>query len=187
MSLSAPAPRRKLHNRQIVLEGFEREDGLFDVEAELIDTKPYGFEVADRWVGVGDALHHMRARLTVDDNFVIVAAEAVTISGPFTYCTSGADTFGRLVGLQIKAGFMKSVNERIGGVEGCTHIREFIQQMATVIFQTTYPIRAKRAAEAAGKSGEKHPPRLLNTCHAYNSAGEVVKARFPEFYTGKVD
>ena len=43
MTLSAPAPRRPLHNRTIVCEGFQREDRLFDIEARIVDTKAYAY------------------------------------------------------------------------------------------------------------------------------------------------
>ncbi|MDR3522913.1 MAG: DUF2889 domain-containing protein [Acetobacteraceae bacterium] len=184
MALSPAAPRKKLHNRQIVVEGFEREDGLFDIEAELIDTKTYAFNIGHRELAVGDSLHRMRARLTVNFDFEIVAAEAVTLAGPFSICAGGAESFSKLVGLTIKAGFLKAANERLGGVMGCTHIREFLQQMATIAFQTTYPARARRE-EAQSATGDKKPPRLLNTCFAYDSTRAAVKERFPEYYTGE--
>jgi hypothetical protein len=179
MPLSAAAPRKKLHHRRIDISGFEREDGQFDIEAEIKDTKTYSFTTGSGQLAAGEALHHMRARLTVDTDLVITAAEAVTEAGPFNICTGGAASFARLAGLQIKAGFLKAANERFGGTLGCTHIRELVQQMATVAFQTTYPVRARREEAAPSKS-----PRLLNTCFAYDSAREVVRERWPDAYTG---
>jgi hypothetical protein len=54
-----------------------------------------------------------------------------------------------------------------------------LQQMGTVAFQTLYPLRAKRLESSVGQR-----PALLNSCYAYDSAGEVVRRRWPEFYTG---
>jgi hypothetical protein len=180
MPLSEPAKRNLLHTRAITLHGYEREDGQFDIEAEITDTKSYEFTVGHRDVKIGDPLHHMRARLTVDEMLTITAAEAVTEAGPFAICPGGADSFGLLVGLTIKSGFIKAANERLGGPVGCTHIRELLQQMATVAFQTTYPVRAKRESEAPSAK-----PRLLNTCFAYADTRDVVKARWPELYKGE--
>lgn len=176
MPLSAPAPRDHFHTRKIELNGFRREDGLFDIEAELIDTKSYAFTTLDRTVEPGTALHHMRARMTVDASLTIIQAEAVTEAGPFNICDGGAASFQRLAGLQIKAGFLKAANERLGGTRGCTHLREVLQQMATVAFQTTYPVREKSETTDA--------PRLLNTCHAYDSTREIIRRRWPDHYTG---
>lgn len=179
MPLSEAAPRKHLHTRSITLHGYQREDGRFDIEADITDTKSYQFDIDTRTVKVGDPLHHMRARITVDEDLVITAAEAVTEAGPFAICPGGAETFGRIVGLCIKAGFLKAANERLGGSVGCTHIRELLQQMATVAFQTTYPVRAKREGDSPSAR-----PRLLNTCHAYADTNEVVQKRWPHLYKG---
>jgi hypothetical protein len=179
MPLSAPIPRNKLHHRRIDVQGFEREDGLFDIEAELMDTKTYEFHTGNRPMKVGDALHHMRARLTVTADLLITHAEAITEAGPYHVCGGGALSFAKLEGLTIKVGFLKAANERFGGVLGCTHIREFLQQMATVAFQTTYPARARRE-----DAGQRSSTRLLNTCFAFDSKGEVVKERWPDQYNG---
>ncbi len=48
MPLSDPAPRQLLHLRDIELRGFQRDDGLFDIEARLTDTKSYAFANIDR-------------------------------------------------------------------------------------------------------------------------------------------
>ena len=36
--------RKLLHNRNISLKGYVRDDKFFEVEAELIDTKNYNFQ-----------------------------------------------------------------------------------------------------------------------------------------------
>ncbi len=179
MPLSDAAPRTHLHTRAITLHGYQRTDGQFDIEAEITDTKAYDFTIDNRLVSTGSPLHHMRARLTVNEDMVITQAEAVTEAGPFSICGGGAETFNRLEGLTIKAGFLRAANERIGGPVGCTHLRELLQQMATVAFQTTFPVREKRQ--------EQNPtakPRLLNTCHAYADDRSVIEKRWPQFYTG---
>ena len=120
----------------------------------------------------------MLARITVDEHLTIVGAEAATEAGPFATCPGGAETFGRLVGITIRSGFLREANARIGGVEGCTHIRELLQQMATVAFQTSFAMKSRQA------SSEAAAHRLVNSCHAYSAAGPVVQRRWPELYTG---
>lgn len=44
-SLSPPVPREAVHKRQINCNGFVRDDGLYDIEAELTDHKTYAFPV----------------------------------------------------------------------------------------------------------------------------------------------
>ncbi len=182
MPLSEPAPREKLHVRAITLNGYRRADGLYDVDASIADSKTYGFDNADRPSGrieAGEKLHGMVARITFDEELVIHFAEASTEYGPFANCPGGAASFGKLAGLSIQVGFLRAANERMRGTLGCTHLRELLQQMATVAYQTMFPVRAKREAAAPPKS-----PRLLNTCFAYASDSPAVKQRWPQAYTG---
>lgn len=186
--LSPPAPRALLHLRDIALRGYQRADGLFDIEAHLVDTKTYGFANEDRGgrIEAGAPLHEMKLRITVDEAMTIVACEAVTLYGPYRICPDITPNFARLEGLRIGAGFVKAARERVGGVHGCTHLVELLQQIGTTAFQTLSPIRARRAQEraAAGQAVAARPPALLNTCHAYASDGPVVGKRWPQFYTG---
>lgn len=187
--LSPPAPRALLHLRDISLRGYEREDGLFDIEAHLTDTKTYGFDNADRAGGriePGEPLHEMRMRLTVDADMQITACEAATLHGPHAMCPDITPNFARLAGLRIGPGFLRAAKERVGGVHGCTHLVELLQPLGTVAFQTLYAVRAKRAKQAlTAGSASARPPALLNTCHAYATDSEVVAKRWPQFYTGE--
>ncbi len=186
--LSPPAPRALLHLRDISLRGYERADGLFDIEAHLTDTKTYGFDNADRASGriePGEPLHEMRMRLTVDADMRITACEAATLHGPHTMCPDITPNFARLAGLRIGPGFLRAAKERVGGVHGCTHLVELLQPLGTVAFQTLYAVRAKRAKESLTAGGTPaRAPALLNTCHAYASDSPIVAARWPEYYTG---
>lgn len=191
MPLSPPTPRDVMHTRRITLNGYSREDGQIDVEAHLVDTKAIVIDNVDRGhMEPGEHLHEMWVRLTVDENMVVTACEAVTEYGPYFACAGGAATMDRLVGLTIKAGFLKAANERLGGTQGCTHLREMLQQIATVSLQTLWPVRSRReaAALARGEAPQKKSgdgaTRMLNTCHAYASDGAVVQRRWPQLYTG---
>src|SRR5574340_319824 len=48
MPLSKPANRELLHQRDITVRGYQRPDGLLDIEAHLTDTKSYSFPNEDR-------------------------------------------------------------------------------------------------------------------------------------------
>jgi hypothetical protein len=186
MPLSAPAERKLLHRRDIELRGYERADGLFDIEAHLVDTKTNGFANEDRGrIEPGEPLHGMWLRLTVDDEMRITACEAASDFTPYAICPQAAPNFSRLAGITIGPGFSRAVKERVGGVLGCTHLRELLAQMATVAFQTLYPVRRRRAEEArraALAEGRPSPPTveggtLLNSCLAYAADSPVVLRR----------
>jgi hypothetical protein len=198
MPLSEPVARDIMHTRAITLQGYARKDGQFDVEARLVDTKPYAFDNIDRGtVQPGEALHEMLVRVTVNESLVITACEAETLHGPFFVCAGGAASMTRLIGLTIKPGFLRSANEQLGGTQGCTHLREMLQQIATVVLQTLWPVRSRREAAAlleAQARGETQPgkpsmadgsARLINTCHAYASNGPIVQRRWPHLFTGR--
>jgi Protein of unknown function (DUF2889) len=61
-----------MHTRRVEYRGFQREDGLWDIEGELHDTKPHAFEIEGEGVWAPhEAIHHMSLRVTVDDAMVI--------------------------------------------------------------------------------------------------------------------
>jgi len=189
MPLSSAAKREHIHTRQVECRGFRRADGLWDIEGHLTDVKTYAFPSEFRGtVEPGDPVHEMWIRLTVDDELIVRGIEAVTDKSPFPVCGAIASNFARLVGLSIRPGFLSKVRERLGGVEGCTHLVELMGPIATTAYQTIYPYRHKLTRESGEhapqtvKSGEK--PRLIDTCHALRSDGAVVQRLWPDFYTG---
>jgi hypothetical protein len=182
MPLSAPADREPLHRRDITMHGYRRADGLFDIEGHLVDTKTYPFGNLDRGtIEPGEPLHGMWLRLTVDEELVIVACEAATDFSPYGICPQAAPNFAALEGLQIGPGFTRAVKERVGGVHGCTHLREMLAQMATVAFQTIYPVR-RRKEQASPEAAAAARNRMIGTCLAYAPDSPIVTERF-----GKVE
>ena len=76
--LSKPAKRDLKHNRTIKGKGYKREDGLWDIEVFLIDSKTYSFENMHRgYISSGEPLHDMAVRLTLNDERKIIDIEAV--------------------------------------------------------------------------------------------------------------
>jgi hypothetical protein len=174
------AARTPLHTRTIRIDGFARPDGLLDVEARLTDVKHYDLP---GWgagpLPAGSPMHDMAVTMTVDVDGTIRAFEARTLAGPHASCPGGAANFSRLAGLSIRKGFLKAAAERIGGVEGCTHIRELLQQMATVAFQSMREMRVKSYT-----ANPDRPPPLIDSCIAWAASGDWVRVRFPKFWTG---
>ncbi len=119
----------------------------------------------------------MWLRLTVDDELVVRAVEAVTEAGPFALCPDVTPRFSELEGLVIGRGWTRKVYERLGGVRGCTHLVELLRPAATVAYQTLAPVR--RQADATGRK-----PAHIDQCHALRSDGPVVREHYPEWYTG---
>jgi hypothetical protein len=179
MPLPEPTARRKrLHRRRIQVEGFEREDGLWDIEGYMCDTKDYGFELRGRHLPAGAPLHEMRLRITINDQLEIVDAVAAMDAVPFWgTCETVAPDYHKLVGLRIAPGFKKAVNERLGGTKGCTHVSELLGPMATTAFQTLSGYRR------ANGDPERRPFQL-DGCRGWDSRGQLVREYYPRWYRG---
>jgi len=194
MSLPTPAPRRHMHTRRIECEGFQREDGLWDIEASIVDTKAYEVEEPERGIRkAGEHVHDMQVRLTLDDDMVVMAVAVSTNDAPYAPCYTTAPAFQGLVGARIGAGWRKAVNEAVGGTRGCTHMKELLFPMATVAYQTLGSWPKKRKADAAtdgavqlqietdpAQAGVK--PYFIDGCKAWASNGPVVEKLFPVYF-----
>ena len=182
MPLSEPAAREKMHCRDIRIEGYRRDDGLWDIEARMTDSKTYGFDNSFRGhIEAGVPLHDMRLRMTLDEDLVVQGLEASTDAAPFEACPSITPNYERMVGVTVGPGWTRAIKERLGGVEGCTDLREILGAMATVAFQTLYPVLARKKP----KTDRPRRPALIDSCHAYRADGPVVKANWPDHYTGE--
>lgn len=180
MPLSAPVARDPIHTRRVICHGFRRKDGLWDIEGHLTDTKDYDFQRLFRpdLLKTGEPLHKMSVRITIDDDLLIHAVEAVTDESPFPHCGDIAPKFSTLKGLNLAQGFLKEVRTRFGGVNGCTHIVEMMGPIATTAFQTIFPVLS-REREQSGR------PPVIDSCHAFSADGPVVARLWPQYATSE--
>ena len=183
MSLSAPAPRRQLHTRRIVFEGFERDDGLYDIEASIVDHKHFDYDGRKRGhIAAGTPIHDMQVRLTVDSDRILRAIEVVTQVAPYGDCFTVAPKFQELVGKSVAKGWRRTVNDVLGGACGCTHLRELLTSTATVVFQTMEGGQRGAQREAAAVDSDAPKPFFINACRAWSEQGELVEELFPKYY-----
>ncbi|MBM3557082.1 MAG: DUF2889 domain-containing protein [Alphaproteobacteria bacterium] len=201
MPLSPPIAREPLHTRKVTCKGYFRSDGHWDIEGHITDEKSYDHENEFRGpLRPGDFVHEMWIRLTLDRKMTVTAVESSIDHHPYRPCPSINPNFQRLVGLRIGEGFHKAVRERLGGIQGCTHLVELLGPVATTAFQTVGARRSQalykdwadknlppktEAKEPRGDRPRRHP--VLDTCHAWASDGEVAKRWAPDFYTGPKD
>jgi hypothetical protein len=188
MTLSPPSMRDLVHTRQIECRGYHREDGLWDIEGHLIDTKPETLNESHTTSNDVSIIHDMWLRLTIDDALMVHAAEAVMDQSPYRICPEIAPNFNALAGVQIKPGWRREANRRVGGVKGCTHLVELLGPMATVCYQTLYGGGPTNDPNQDKSSGTEHEPpsrpkpHFIDKCHAHRSNGEIVKKYWPEFH-----
>ena len=136
MSLPEPAPRKLSHTRTLTLQGYEREDGLWDIEGHICDTKPFYFSLSGCNREAGDPIHEMRVRLTINSGLDVLEVVATAQSMPYPgHCDSTLPDYGRVVGLNLGHGFRRGVLERMGGIKGCTHVTALITRMPSAAYQ----------------------------------------------------
>ena len=182
MPLTQTVRRKAMHTRVVTCHGYLREDGLWDIEGHMVDTKPYAFANADRggFINANEPLHGMWVRLTIDDQFKIHDAEAVTDWSPFKHCSDIAPIFKQLIGESIGYGWNRKLKELMGGVRGCTHLTELLGPIATTAFQTVMSARPDYCGDLEGNAVDKPP--YIDTCHMLKDSSEVVMKYWPRFY-----
>ncbi len=181
MPLSTPASRREVHWRLLDMKTYQRDDGLFDVEAHLVDRKPF---VSDTMSGrapvpAGQPRHDMWVRLTVDSGFVVRDVEAVSDVTPFGTCKEAAPTLGAIIGMKIASGWSMQVKDRLRGTASCTHLMEMLIPLATVALQGINGLNIAKRRAAVHADGT---PIKIDTCFAYARSSPVVEMLWPAHY-----
>jgi len=181
MPLPAPVASRTLtHRRRIQFEGYQRADGLYDVEAHLYDVKPVDFVLSTGPRPAGTPIHDMWIRLTLDRAYNIVEALAHTEAMPYPgVCERITPAYRRLVGLNLLRGFRKAVHDLFAHVKGCTHLNELLLQFPTAAIQARSGEKLDSEDEAGGRQ-----PFQLDQCHALDTHGEVARRYYPKWYRG---
>ena len=78
-NLLTSVSRKLIHTRKISTQAFLREDGLWDLEANLLDTKTRDFTLCSGIRKSGDAIHDMTLCITIDASFNILDAKGQQI------------------------------------------------------------------------------------------------------------
>ncbi|SOE49331.1 FIG00432713: hypothetical protein [plant metagenome] len=171
------ASRQPLHTRCVRVEAFGRDDGLWDLEAQMTDVKSYDFPGRKGLHKAGDPVHDMHLRITIDADFNVLAAEAAYDAAPYgTGCSAIEPSYDGLVGLNLLRGFRQRVKERFSREAGCTHMTELAAVLPTVAVQT---MANRRRTEP---QPEDVRPFQLGGCHALRLDGPMVKEHYPRWY-----
>lgn len=181
MPLPDSPGRKQHHTRQLNVQGYQRPDGLWEVEAHLLDTKPYRSPNHEKdGVEAGEPIHQFSLRITLDLDFRIHRVDVSMDDTPFGICRQVEANMKRLEGLQIGPGWLKEARERIPRREGCTHLMDLLNPIATTAYQSMHT-----ALEKHRQSLPVPPaPPIINQCHSLSSHTNVVRVKWPEFFTG---
>ena len=168
--------RRLMHTRELAFRGYLRDDGLLDIEGRMRDVTATGTELPFYSLSPGQSIHDMRLLMTVDMDLLIHRMQTFTDTGATPFCAEINSAYASLEGLSIGAGFKKRLRERVGGVNGCTHITEAMSGMANTAIQLVMAVRrdqrslADRVTDVSRKNYW-----IIDSCHAYRSGGDALR------------
>jgi hypothetical protein len=167
------------------MKAFARADGLFDVEAHLVDRRPFPFARVQDPVPIpaGSPLHDLWIRLTIDCDFAIREVEVASDITPFSLCKEAEATLGVLVGERIAAGWTMRVKALLRGKASCTHLAEMLIPLATTALQGVRGLRRRGLMRV-------DPATTLpsfDRCYAYARDRAVVRMYWPDQARGQDD
>lgn len=170
-----PIPHRTpQHLRDVRYRSFVRADGLWDVEAELHDSKAYTRSFGGQPPSPpGTPVHHMWIRATINDALQVQAIEVAMDSHPLGHCPEATAALQKMVGCSMAQGWRKSIQQHLGGVASCTHLRELLFNMATAAFQSM--------SHVFTSDDPAQPPRHLGQCLGWDYSGPGVAMYYPQF------
>lgn len=178
--------RRHMHTRTIECDGYLRDDGLWEVEARMRDTKPFT-QSASRYreeLQPGDPVHDIALRLAIDERMTIIEAQATMRATPYPTCVEVEPILQRLVGERIGNGWRKLVQSKLGRLESCTHLTELLGPAVTTLFQTMSHGRNPEGRDSLDNQRTRtERPFFVGGCHSWRTDGPIVAEMFPQFAT----
>src|ERR1700759_1003772 len=195
MALSSHVSRQLRHRRAIRADAYEREDGLWDIEACLTDDKPRDVKLASGVRPNGLPIHELWLRITIDRKLNVVDAEASSDWVPYPgLCQASNPAYRALIGLNLRQNFRREAARLLGGTAGCTHLTELcailptaaIQAYAGDVWNTGDSTPGAGSGNESSNSTDEHsnakPPSQLGRCHALRFDGEAVQQFYPRWY-----
>jgi hypothetical protein len=184
MMKSAPEKigRKLLHNRTVACDGYIRDDGLWEVEARLVDSKPYphtDFARGDR--AAGAPVHDIVLRIAVDDERTIRDIDVSMNAVPFGTCEQTTPLLNTLIGEKIGAGWRERLREKISRVKSCTHTLELFGPAITTLYQMIAMGKNPAGSDVHVEQSKGPRPFFLGGCHSWRADGENAKKYFPQF------
>lgn len=158
-----------VHRRSIEYEAFDT-DGSMTIVGRLRDSRPWAEAPAV------ERVHDMELRVTVGmDDFTITGADAVMHTFPHFECPSIVEAFRGMIGLSVARGYTRAVQQRFGGVLGCTHMEHLARALGPVVIQaaTSAMARTRSVGQPERGSGDAatSPTAIRNSCHVWAEDG----------------
>ncbi len=181
MPLPPAAPRRQLHTRRITFRGFQREDGDWDIEGDLLDTRTYTSQALEKGSMAPETpIHDIRVRVTVNDALEVKDIAAQMSSVPFVACQPALAPLRGLIGATLGPGWRRSIDTHLGGTASCAHLRELLFNVATAAYQTV-PVYLAQVAGQSAPTSKLTPPLHMGKCTTWAFDGPLIRDHYPQF------
>ena len=183
LQLPEAAARKPAHTRKTEFHVYARDDGMWDIDAVILDTKPYPLHTMDSGLRQpGDSIHQMAIRVTIDEEMTVRSIATAMAAAPFNECPAALDPMQKMVGASMTKGWRRSIDAALGGTLGCTHLRELLFNMATPAYQAIRPYRQYiRIQNGEPVRPRDKPPGHLGGCMTWDAAGPMVRRLMPAF------
>lgn len=179
----AATPRTLHHVRQVEVQAFRRDDGLWDLEAHLRDSRPHATPLRSGTRPAGQAIHDILLRVTIDRQLDVLDVAAAYDAAPYAgTCETIASDYRKLIGLNLAKDFRRQVHVRLGAARGCTHLSELALVLPTAAIQALSGERSGAQTRGPGADGSPRPPSYIGRCHALSRDGEIVRQFHPQWY-----
>lgn len=205
MPLPPPVSRQLRHQRAIRAVAYERDDGLWDIDACLTDHKPRDVPLGAGVRPNGLPIHELWLRITIDRRLNVVDAHASSDWVPYDgQCQRTNPAYRALIGLNLLQNFRREAGRLLAGTAGCTHLTELCGVLPTAAIQAfagevwdsrvgspgAGPVKGPGEGQEpeTGKTADDRrpvgdtPPFQLGRCHALRFDGEVVRQFYPRWY-----
>ncbi len=161
------------HSRIIDMKTYVVDDDTVIVEGELKDNRYQSvYDITGLQLTAGP-IHHLVVRLLIrGKSMEIEDAEAEMLHVPHKECNTTIESIADVIGLEVKSGFIKNVQKKIGGIKGCAHITHLLTVMSQAIFQGMVVVQGKhRALLPKNIDDMKGLENLKDSCKMWEQGG----------------
>jgi hypothetical protein len=172
--LAAASP---IHQRKIEVRTYPLENNQLVVEGRLTDDRlvnGFHWDGRPRPAGV---VHQMVIRLLVGDwPPTILEAESEMLEIPHDLCRTVAETIQKIVGVPVSAGFSDQIKQRLGGLEGCSHLTHLILAMGPAILHGYWTQHSRKPRPVPKSLDEVQGLSILvNSCQLWKEDGPLIQ------------
>lgn len=166
-----------IHSRTISVNTFEEDDETISIEGSLVDERynPYIIYATQESHEPG-IVHHMKVDMTLSIPSLrilsIVAEMPVVPNGD---CLEIKNSVKKAQGMEIKPGFTSDLRNLLGNINGCIHLTNLIQVMASSAVQGIWTYFSRLRGGQRVKMPNTDMGMVINSCWMWREDGPFLR------------